>query len=410
MPEMIGGVRIGDELAFNKFADTASTFKLKIRTRFGADVEVQILDSRGQSAGVERGLAVSMQTTGTLTDSERQAIANLADGFEAALQGIGAKEQQIDVAGLVKFDSKQLSSVELTYKPEVGMRSERSAFSLQVDSKRARIELKSAPGLPAANFSIESDRSPSAFLGDASQRQASVQRYLSQFDTTMSKVPTGTQAILQQVKDSFAQLNADEPARLASPAATTLRLADSGASLLTGLADFQARIDGDFSNGSTAGPMTVAGNFEYKMGQQTETRVGLSPADGRVTQTQSSDLFAKIIGSIGGNALDTTTGNYSIRFIENKTKSQVILDYAKGLLTQAKQVNSAQESDKWTLYQDFKPVAKSGEPRSVTSVIDLAPVAANQTPYQDGLPASRIEALTAKSPIMLALGETRSLA
>ena len=360
-------------MALSSFSDRASKFQLKIKTRSGAEVNIQIRDGQDEARGLRSGLGVSVQTTGPLTDDERKSIAKLAEGFEAALQGIGANNPQINIAGLVNFDSAQLSSVNFSYKPRGNMITERSSsFDFYADDRKVRVALKSPPGLPAGNFSIESDRSQPGLQGNPAQRQASVQRYLAQFETAVLK-GKGSKDLLQQFKDSFAQINSEAPPSAVSrpPAIGTAPLPDSVSALLTGLGDFQASINGDFNNSSSGNYATQAGNFDYRADQKTELRQGNAPGNGSITQTKNEKLAVRIISSNGDNRLDTSTGNYNVRLIEESSQTKLLLDYVRGNLTQAKQVREQDESEKFTMYENFKVVEQSDKPRATTSVTDL---------------------------------------
>ena len=141
--------------------------------------------------------------------------------------------------------------------------------------------------------------------------------------------------------------------------------------MLSGLADFQASMSGDFSNGPPQGYITEAGHLDYQLSQSTETR-GTDKTTGlSVAQTQTASLDSLIKKSRGG-MLDTDTGNYDIYRINDHSSTTTSFEYADDKLKNASITKLVTESQKYQKLVDHKIVAETDTPHSSYTVEDIS--------------------------------------
>lgn len=148
---------------------------LTVKTKSGVTVNIKI-DSEDGS------LSASIKSSGTLGNSECSAVAELAGGFQQAIDGLSATPPKVDLGGLTQFDTSALASVNFQYNINNDGSANISASYSQSSASRS-LSVKSAEG--AIDVSV--DTSNSALWGTSSQRAASVASYLQQFDQTNSR-------------------------------------------------------------------------------------------------------------------------------------------------------------------------------------------------------------------------------
>jgi hypothetical protein len=126
---------------------------------------------------------------------------------------------------------------------------------------------------------------------------------------------------------AFAQLNSSYPALGKQPAhvltASVLNAKDR--SVLSGLADFQASMSGDFNNGSAVHFATEAGHIDYEVSQHTETRGAAKRTGLSVVQTQTSKLGASFAASRNGAILDIASGDLRYSHLQGQCIHQHVL-------------------------------------------------------------------------------------
>ncbi|HEX3635674.1 MAG TPA: hypothetical protein VHV99_09330 [Paraburkholderia sp.] len=82
--------------------------RLTVQTASGVEVDIRIDSGNGT-------LGVSVHSSETLSDTERTALAKLADGFQNAINGLSASPPELDLSGLTQFDPSVLSSVDMQF-------------------------------------------------------------------------------------------------------------------------------------------------------------------------------------------------------------------------------------------------------------------------------------------------------
>jgi hypothetical protein len=339
---------------------------LKIFTASGKEVDIAITFG-GDGSSIKDSLSVDIHTSESLSVAEQVAIAKLSKGFDAALQGIGKDSTQVDVSGLIDFDTKILSSVDLKVRIAPELNALRS-LDLHADANRRSFTLQSEAG----NVSVNVNLSSPAPLGSADQQQSAVQRYLDQFDAA-NRRGHGDATLLDQFKDAFSQLHSAYPAAHQQPyrALFASRLSAEDRSVLSGLADFQASMSGDFDNSATYGFVTEAGHLDYQVAQDTQTR-GTDKSTGlSVAQTQSAILESVFTKSRSG-VLDTEQGNYDIYRINDNTSTTTSFAYANDKLKNATVVTLLNQSEKYEKLVNHKTVAQKDTPYSKQTTEDIS--------------------------------------
>ncbi|MDZ7862504.1 hypothetical protein [Acidovorax sp.] len=324
---------------------------LTIKTQSGASVRISLADQR-LPVSTGAGMAVQIDVEGDLTPQEQQALQSLAKGFDEAMEGLTREPPLVNLDGLMKFDSKLLTRVEL--KSEVyGLndQGERAMvlgtrFTASADSRE--IELKTLKG----TATVKTDLRQSAIWGSAEQKARAVQQYLSRVDKAAER-GNGNQELVDLFKSSFAALHGGYGDSDKASGLTRVRPADitrdadafseEDRSLLTGMADFNASI---VTNRRAVNPRRTneIDIFDYRIGQSTQISGG-SAANRAITQTQTSDLSAGFHRSLRSRSepelsSDSATQNYYYTQVEDHSSTRMELAYEKdkpvrALLTQA---------------------------------------------------------------------------
>jgi len=314
-------------------------------------VRISIADQR-LPVSTGAGMTVQIDVEGDLTPQEQQALQSLAKGFDEAMEGLTREPPLVNLDGLMKFDSKLLTRVEL--KSEVyGLndQGERAMvlgtrFTASADSRE--IELKTLKG----TATVKTDLRQSAIWGSAEQKARAVQQYLSRVDKAAER-GNGNQELVDLFKSSFAALHGGYGDSDKASGLTRVRPADITSdadafseedhSLLTGMADFNASI---VTNRRAVNPRRTneIDIFDYRIGQSTQISGG-SAANRAITQTQTSDLSAGFHRSLRSRrepelSSDSATQNYYYTQVEDHSSTRMELAYEKdkpvrALLTQA---------------------------------------------------------------------------
>ncbi|MES2611678.1 MAG: hypothetical protein V4679_15630 [Pseudomonadota bacterium] len=323
---------------------------LTIKTQSGASVRISIADQR-LPVSTGSGITVQIDVEGDLTPQEQQALQSLAKGFDEAMEGLTREPPLVNLDGLMKFDSKLLTRVEL--KSEIyGLndKGERAMvlgtrFTASADSRE--IELKTLKG----TATVKTDLRQSAIWGSAEQKARAVQQYLSRVDKAAER-GNGNQELVDLFKSSFAALHGGYGAGDQASGLTRVRPADISSdadafseedhSLLTGMADFKATL---LTNRRAINPRHTneIDIFDYKLEQSTQISGG-SAANRAITQTQTSDLSAAFHRSLRTRrepelSSDSATQNYYYTQVEDHSSTRMELAYDKdkpvrALLTQ----------------------------------------------------------------------------
>jgi hypothetical protein len=338
---------------------------LTIHTASGKEVDISITFGGGSNVG--DSLSINVHTSGKLSAAEQAAVAKLSKGFASALQGITSVPPQVDVSGLVGFDPTVLSSVDLKVRDPQSTNLKTLDFHADAGSRSFAMQ-----GV-AGNVSVSVDLSKPALWGSKAQQQTALLGYLNQFDAANARAHGGA-TLLGQFKDAFSELNSSYPVTGQQPAqalaASALNTKD--VSVLSGLADFQASMNGTSDNGSAVQPTTEAGKIDYQVSQHTEISGAAKSTGLSVAQTQAATLVASFEQSRAGAMLDTTNGNYDLYRINDSTSATTSFSYADSKLQSASIVNLVNQSEVFEKLVNHKVVEQTSTPHNTLTMRDIS--------------------------------------
>lgn len=359
-----GGVDAGDALTSAR--DRAVTVQLRIQTRSGTQVELSIAVNRGAGNALA-GLQVEMRASGPLSEAERQALGALAGGFDQALQGLGrADAPQLDLAGLTGYDSTQLSSLSLSVRsPDAA--DPLAAFSLELNEKDKSVRLQGSAG----NLALRLDAATPLGQAGAAQRRDAIAQYLAQFDAAAERGHVAAE-LIAQFKQAFAQLHEQPSAgQVASEPETTRAARNQAAPLLSGLADFEASFDGEFTRKNKNGYLAELGQARYEVSQQTRVQRNGDPGDLTVTQTQNAALQARYLRALGEAELDLQGGNHHVDEIRDQSTRTTMVGTVDSRLVRAVTENDAQQLRVYSKLLNHRVVETRQTPGHQHTVEDL---------------------------------------
>jgi hypothetical protein len=330
-----------DNLAQSGVQNGAASVSLTVKTRSGQSVELKILVNSGLSGG-NRGIQVEVTSSGTLSSAERKALADLAEGFDQALEGLGQPDKlKLDMSKLMDYDSSALASVGLTVKNPQAKQA-LSSFSLHLGTDQKTLAFKGALGEVALNLDTDMPFGPSS-LTSAQQRQSAIAAHLKNFDAAAER-SHADEALLALFKDAFTQLHSAPSSQATAQAdLLTPALTRQVQPLLSGLADFQASFSGDFEKTNDLGAVNEIGSVDYQLSQQTTVKRTGTLGDASITQTQSEKLDARYLKSRSGLMLDTSSGNYDIYKINDRSSSTTSIEIANKMLIGAVKTTEQQQ-------------------------------------------------------------------
>jgi hypothetical protein len=354
----------------------AGDVTLNITTASGNTVALEI------KSGDDGSLAVSAHSSCNLTPAEQTAVANLAKGFQSAIDGLtGATtgSATVNVSSLLQVDPTVLSSVNLN----IDLYTEnaaRTTLNFQEGGGYRSLNLS----LPQGKVSMNTDLTNLATVGSKAQQSAALKSYLQQFSQEETRDPNNTDPTLMQAfSASFSQLNSNYPSGIVPKfsGAPTVQT-DQDHAMLTGLADFQASVTQTPTSPNQLHPGET-NQFNYEMSQQTMVS-GTDYADRTITQKQSSSLVASyhIWYPRPATAPPTTklraSQNYYYEQINDSASAATDIGYQKGQLTQASITKSASQSRHETKYSDANLVEDAtfgvADSQSVDLMALLAPL------------------------------------
>lgn len=352
--------------------------KLTVQTASGVKVDIDMDSEDGT-------LAVSVHSSGSLSDAERGALASLADGFQKAIDGLGASPPQLDLSGLTQYDTSVLSSVNMQFDVTNDGSGDMSANVALTSSARS-VSLTDADG----TMTLDVDASDSAILGSGAQRDEAIASYLAQFDNANAK-GHGNTALMSMFKDAFTQLNSDAGTSSQQLPGTTYApwLAQSDHAMLTGLADFTASIA---DTASSPNPLLLkqTDTFAYQVSQSTRTEG--NALNGAISQTQQSHLQASYHQSPSGGEVklgnSLASQSYDYVQIEDDASSTMNLATQRGNLVQATLDQSSSQSTRQSDYVRGVLVSDVVTPKNQSGAKDLLsllkPLLADQDAEQNG--------------------------
>lgn len=353
----------------------AATVNLQLQTRSGQTVKLQILVNNGGQGGAQ-GMSVEVSSTGALGDAERQALDSLSGGLDALLEGLGrADAPKLALTDLLGASSSVFSSLSLEVKnPKAG--AALASFALQLGDKEKTLSLQGAVG----QLSVRLDAASPLQSADAGQRQAAVAQLLRQVDTAASRGHADDR-LVDLFKSGFAQMHGvagtgEGAGRLLGPA-----LADKVQPLLSGLADFDASFEGDFSRNNRFGAVTEKGHAAYQLGQRTEVKnVDAVRGNATVVQVQSERLDASYLQARFGGMLDPDSGNYDRYEIHDSSTSTTLIEARDGQLLSARQLVERSKLEIFEKLVNHKVEERRetpGNERFIDELLKTAPTAAD---------------------------------
>lgn len=316
---------------------TGNYVAMDIKTTGGATVRLAI-------GSQDDALSVQVEVTGgTLSDTEKAALAKLAKGFQAALDGLTAQPPKLDLAALTQYDSTAIASIDLHANVKTASNQNQSlAFHADGVSRSVHAEG------PEGTVQISVDLSKSAMLGNPAQRERAVQSYLEQFDDASNRGRGGA-ALTAMFKSAFADLHSDYGSATGKSAPTSRLgsiLNDSSRSMLTGLADFTASVA---DQARAVNPLRAeeTDGFSYQASQQTDTS-GTGRSFG-IRQSQQSQLTASFHDALSPElslmlTTDPLSQNYLYTQINDKASSDTNLSFHDGKMVKATLNQTADES------------------------------------------------------------------
>jgi hypothetical protein len=335
--------------------------KLTVQTASGVKVDIEMDSEDGT-------LSVSTHSSGTLSDAERSALANLADGFQKAIDGFGAYPPQVDLSGLTQYDTSVLSSVNMQFNVTGDGASNLSA-NISLSGSARSVSLTNSEGTLKLNV----DTSDSAIWGSGAQRDEAIASYLAQFDNANAK-GHGDAALMSMFKDTFTQLNSDYGTSSKQLPGTAYApwLAQSDHAMLTGLADFTASIS---DNSTSPNPLlpSQTDSFSYQVSQSTRTEGNV--LNGSISQTQQSHLQASYHQSLTGGEVQLgkslASQTYDYMQIDDDASSTVNLTTQRGNLVQATLDQSSSQSTRKSEYMRGVLVSDVDTPTNSSASTDL---------------------------------------
>lgn len=355
--------RTQELLALDTARLTSSRVGLQIQTRSGQTVQLQIAFKNGQD-GQNAGLHVELNSSGKLSDTERKAIAQLAEGFESVLSGLAQGQgPRLDLAGIMAFDNSALAAVSLTvqdYASDAAVPS----FSLQLsDTQRTlHMQLPQRNGVSELSLSLN----PATPLRGSStqQRQAAIAQILEQLDTSVQR-SHANDALVALFKQAFTQLQELAPP---SPSYSTptgkldAMLQRQVPALLSGLMDFQGSFSDDFERHNSQGQVNEEGQARHEISQTTTVKKDPEKGAAVVQQVQNEKVSAQYLRARNNAALEPERGNYDSYDIQDQTTRTTQIAAADGKLTHAQQSTDINLQRKFTSFADFKVQEQRTDP------------------------------------------------
>lgn len=339
-----------------------NTISMTLTTKSGATITLNLSSSKD-------GVAVQADVTGgKLSDSEREALGALAEGFQEAIDGLTAQKPRLNLGALSQLDPQMFSSVDLSARLKLG-EDQYQTLSFKADEKTKSVAMNGVAG--NVQLSVKNNN---AILGNAQQQAKAVQSYLEQFDAAQNR-GDGDEDLMNLFKDAFSTLqSSSRSAAAASSPESGLALNEVDHALLTGLADFDASL---VQTTRYPNPMrgAEADRFAYKASQSTETK-GTTVADRSIEQKQASSLSAAyhkpLYPGVGlALSMDPESQNYKYLVIEDQADSSTRIAYAKGELVQASTTQSARQSTTVQSYELGKLIDTVTTPKEITQSRNL---------------------------------------
>jgi hypothetical protein len=323
----------------------ANQITLDVTTTSGAQVEITL----GSSSN---GLAVQVNVTnGTLSASDRSALAGLSNAFQSAIDGLtSANGPTLDLSGLEQFDSSAISSID--FHASLQGASGTQTVDFEANSQVRKLSTSGPDG--SINLSV--NVADTMIIGDAEQQQSAISSYLQQFQNEQAR-GNGNAALMSMFESGFTALNSNYnvPAPERGLDALMSSIPAAGQSMMTGLADFTASVVQTPKSDNPYRP-GEADTFSYQVSQTTDVD-NANPLNLSITQRQSSHLSASFHKPLQGTSpLQLTSNrdsqNYDYFQIDDSASSEAQIGYQKGVLVNATLTHSASQSTRKQEYVD----------------------------------------------------------
>ena len=355
-----GGADFAQSVSLHASSSPASTaFSLKITTASGKAVTFSLMGSEGE-------LSVQTSASDVLDDSERDAVAKLADGFQSAIDGMTGQPPKLDLTALAGFDKGALASVDFSASTASDGQSPMT-LALHADATSRAVKVTSGAG----TIDMGVDDASAAILGTGAQRAMAMANYLDQIDKATAR-GHGDRALAAMFKDAFTQLNAADDPTPGSTNFASSQLSKAEHAMLSGLADFHASFAQRAVAPNPMHPDEVDG-FSYDVSQSTQ--IGAADTKNReLSQQRSSHLLASFHSPLNGGSLALSSSpssqNYLYTQIDDKSSSQADIAYRNGILVKAALTQSASQSTHQMKYVMGKLVEDTTTPVSHSSTRD----------------------------------------
>ena len=347
-------------------ATVDNRFTLSVTTQGGGQVDLTL-------ANVNDEMIFQISSSAELNDDERKALSDLADAFQAAIDGIAGTSPQVKLGALTQFDPRFVQSI--AFHAEVaGPNSTSQTLDFQIDDVKRKVSI----GGPDGRFEVNVDASSLEHLGSKQKQEKAINSYLTQFDQAVSR-GHGDKQLMSMFKDAFSEMNRTAIAEVredpfGTPSRWKLNADDRSA--LTGLSDFSAALTQAPQSSNPRKPQEED-TFSYDVSQATKIS-GPSNDDRRIGQTQQAHLGAKFHTAIAKSSppfFDGTpqTQNYEYHRIDDSADSDVSLNYRHGKLVTASLAQMASQSEHVQTFFLNKLKSEKTMPSQQSLVRDLLP-------------------------------------
>ncbi|WP_144636278.1 hypothetical protein [Bordetella genomosp. 13] len=316
---------------------TGNYVAMDVKTAGGATVRLAI-------GSQDDAMSVQMQVTGgTLSDTEQAALAKLAKGFQAALDGLTGQPPKLDLSGLTQYDGSAIKSIDLSANIKTAA-NQNLSLTFHANAQSRGVQLDG----PEGTVQVDVDMSKSAMLGNAAQRERAVDNYLQQFNDASSRGRGGA-ALMDMFKSAFSDLHGDYGSAAGQPQPTSRLggiLNDTSRAMLTGLADFTASVADHARAINPLRPGETDG-FSYQASQSTDT--GGSGRSFNLKQTQQSQLTASFHDALSPElslmlTTDPLSQNYYYYQVKDSASSTANLAFEDGKMVKASLQQTADQS------------------------------------------------------------------
>lgn len=352
-----------------------NSFELSVVTGSGKKIELAL-------GSLDNELFVQISTDAELEDNERKALVSLAEGFQAAIDGMTKEKPEIHLDEMTGYNSSVLKSID--FRASVTLPTVppgRQSLEFHIDAKQRSVSIDA----PSGKMDVSVNTSTSESLGTRQQQARAIDGYLKQFDQAAQR-GHGDLGLVSMFKDAFSQLShtaiRDDLGQNDMLPGKTWSFSSEERALLTGLADFSATVSQTPQWINPARRDEVSG-FQYEASQ--ETRIADdSPADRSIVQAQKSRLVAQFHeppeqgGKLNFN-FSSESQNYTYHEIDDSASSNAELAYKDNRFRKASLEQSVSQSERIREYIAGKMMSDRSVPSEQRLVRDLM---AALEPYQ----------------------------